>query len=286
MMFPVQSEKIADAFLYACRAELYALKPGNVHVHAGGHHMEVAQFERAAKAAAPHIARKGMRVGHRILGAAEASLAAAGCNANLGIILLCAPLAYAAGEVMSEQSLSGRLGTVLNGLDHADAEHAFKAISDANPGGLGQADEGDVRLPAAMTLRQAMMLAAGRDRISLAYVTNYADVFEFALPLLRQALEVAEFPDLAVTLLHMNLLARFPDSHVARKFGSGKADQVREEAAGLLHSVSLEANDEKKSLLLEFDASLKARGLNPGTTADFVVATLFTERLLFPVVRP
>jgi triphosphoribosyl-dephospho-CoA synthase len=32
--------------------------------------------------------------------------------------------------------------------------------------------------------------------------------------------------------------------------------------------------------LVEFDAELKARGLNPGTTADFVVATLFAEGLM------
>jgi triphosphoribosyl-dephospho-CoA synthetase len=28
---------------------------------------------------------------------------------------------------------------------------------------------------------------------------------------------------------------------------------------------------------MEFDSRLKARGINPGTTADFVVATLFME---------
>jgi triphosphoribosyl-dephospho-CoA synthase len=31
--------------------------------------------------------------------------------------------------------------------------------------------------------------------------------------------------------------------------------------------------------LAAFDASLKARGLNPGTSADLTVATLFAERL-------
>jgi triphosphoribosyl-dephospho-CoA synthase len=31
--------------------------------------------------------------------------------------------------------------------------------------------------------------------------------------------------------------------------------------------------------LLEWDAALKARGVNPGTTADLTVATLFCRRL-------
>ena len=50
---PARAARSAELFLAACRAELDALKPGNVHVHAGGHGMEVAQFEAAPPAAAP-----------------------------------------------------------------------------------------------------------------------------------------------------------------------------------------------------------------------------------------
>ena len=74
--------RIAELFLAACRAELAALKPGNVHVHAGGHGMEVGQFEVSAEAAAPWIAASEAKVGTRVLRAVEASLAAAGCNTN------------------------------------------------------------------------------------------------------------------------------------------------------------------------------------------------------------
>ena len=59
--------QVSDLFLAACRAELAALKPGNVHVHAGGHGMEVAQFEVAAEAAAPWVGASGEKVGTRIL---------------------------------------------------------------------------------------------------------------------------------------------------------------------------------------------------------------------------
>ena len=91
----LSAAQISDLFLAACRAELDALKPGNVHVHAAGHGMQVAQFEASAAASAPFIAAAGVGVGARILGAVEASFAAAGCNTNLGILLLCAPLAAA-----------------------------------------------------------------------------------------------------------------------------------------------------------------------------------------------
>ncbi|MCH9808204.1 MAG: triphosphoribosyl-dephospho-CoA synthase [Alphaproteobacteria bacterium] len=286
MTFPLSPDVITEAFLTACKAELSALKPGNVHVHAGGHDMDVAHFERAAKAAAPHIARKGMKVGHRIRSGVDASLAAAGCNTNLGIIMLCAPLAYAAGEVMAQQSLSGRLGRVLAGLDQSDAEQTFQAIASANPGGLGDVGEGDVRNGCEMGVREAMALAAGRDRIALAYVTGYADIFEFALPLLSQARKLAQTEDLAVTTLHMGLLSRYLDSHLVRKFGVQVADEVRQEARRLLLLVSPVAQQENFSQLFAFDADLKAKGLNPGTTADFVVATLFAECLLLRVAGP
>src|SRR4051794_37952321 len=87
---------IAAAFVAACRDELDAPKPGNVHVFADGHRMAVDDFMRSADAAATPLTEPGARVGQRILGAVAATRAAVGTNTNLGIILLCAPFAVAA----------------------------------------------------------------------------------------------------------------------------------------------------------------------------------------------
>ncbi|WP_245479521.1 triphosphoribosyl-dephospho-CoA synthase, partial [Hansschlegelia zhihuaiae] len=46
---------VARAFREACRAELHALKPGNVHVFREGHGMTAATFERAAEVAAVRL---------------------------------------------------------------------------------------------------------------------------------------------------------------------------------------------------------------------------------------
>ena len=88
--------EIASAFIGACLDELEAPKPGNVHVFADGHGSSVADFRRSAEVAAEPIARLRASVGARILGAIEATRAAVGQNTNLGIVLLCAPLARAA----------------------------------------------------------------------------------------------------------------------------------------------------------------------------------------------
>ena len=277
---------VAQAFVAACRLELSALKPGNVHVHASGHGMQPSDFERAAEAAAPHITTPGLPVGTRIRRAVEASFSTVGCNTNLGIVLLCAPLAYTTSEPVDGEALRDRLANVLADLSQNDAAETFKAIARANPGGLGHSEQADVTAPAEITLLQAMKIAADRDRIARAYVTAYADIFEIGLPLYETALRFAETPELAITTLHMHYLSRFPDTHIARKFGPETALHVQNAARALAPSWQPVARTMSLPDLLNFDAQLKAEGINPGTTADFVVATIFTEKLLALLASP
>ena len=218
-------------------------------------------------------------VGARILGAVSASVAATGLNTNLGIVLLTVPLAAAADARGGTDDLRERLGSVLEGLDRSDADQAYQAIAIANPAGLGAVEDGDVAAPPSITLREAMSLAADRDRIARAYVTDYDDIFSFALPALRAARRTAATESLAITALHMSLLASFPDSHIARKYSADAAEAVRAEAVRLTPFWSPSPCPESWQPLLDFDASLKARGLNPGTTADFVVTTVFADML-------
>ncbi|MBN9354543.1 MAG: triphosphoribosyl-dephospho-CoA synthase [Hyphomicrobium denitrificans] len=281
MTTALNPDQISSAFLAACRAELDALKPGNVHRHSAGHGMDVAHFERAAEAAAGPIADPSLSVGKRILRATEASVAATGLNTNLGIVLLCAPLAKAASETTFAIGLRRRLDMILAALDEQDATDAFAAIRIANPAGLGQVDEGDVRdKPDRLTLIKAMYLAAERDRIANAYVTAYSDIFDFALPVFQDARRLATDSDLAVTTLHMSLLAEFPDTHISRKYGATAAEEIREQARALKAYWSPVASAKSMAPLIEFDAKMKTKGRNPGTTADFVVATLFVAGLI------
>ncbi|MFS8038730.1 triphosphoribosyl-dephospho-CoA synthase [Xanthobacter sp. AM11] len=280
---------IAAAFEAACRAELSALKPGNVHIFAAGHGMEVAQFEQAARAAAPAIAALGRAVGARIEAAVAASLAVAGCNTNLGIVLLAAPLAAAtlagpavdpgATPLLSSAALPGglraRLAGVLAGLDVADAQAAFRAIAAASPGGLGAAREGDVREAATISLSQAMALAAGRDMIARQYANAFAEVFTVGVPELAGA---PCAPD-RVEAAYLAFLSTFPDSHIARKFGPPTAEAVRAEADAVRRSLAGLEPAARRAALSAFDASLKARGLNPGTSADLTVASIFAALL-------
>ena len=224
----VTAASIQSAFVTACELELNALKPGNVHIHSAGHGMNTDMFMAAAKAAAPHIAARSATLGERIENAVRASVAVAGCNTNLGIILLCAPLACAA--LAGNGPLRVHLDHILDHTTIADAQAVYRAIAVANPGGLGSTPEHDVATIPTISLLAAMTAARDHDRIANAYATDFADLFDFALPALHTARIDALSSDRAITTLHMCLMAQFPDTHINRKFGSETAHEVQVES--------------------------------------------------------
>jgi len=272
-----RAEQIAAAFRAACLDELEAPKPGNVHVFASGHRMTAAEFVRSAEVAAAPLAFPGARVGNRIRDAVQATLTLVGTNTNLGIILLCAPLAAAAerpGELRSA------LAQVLASLNVRDAELAFRAIARATPAGLGRVERHDVAEAATVTLKAAMAEASSRDRIARQYVSDFEDVFERGEPTFQAALERSDEPQWATLAVYLEFLSAFPDSHIVRKHGTATAEDICRTAARY-HERMRSAESPAALLpdLLTWDTLLKERGINPGTSADLTVATLFAHRL-------
>jgi triphosphoribosyl-dephospho-CoA synthase len=268
---------IAAAFIAACRDEIEAPKPGNVHVFAEGHGMTAHDFLRSAEAAAPALSNSALPVGARILAAVEATFAAVGMNTNLGIVLLCAPLAAAA---QTGGDLRQSVKQTVAGLTRRDAESAFEAIRRAAPAGLGTALRHDVRAPADVTLLEAMREAAGRDRVAFQYASDFTDIFETGMGQLASARGSGWPAPWPVAAVYLAFLAGFPDSHVARKNGLDAAARVQIEAEEARKRFMNAANPaETLQELLSFDRRLKGRGLNPGTSADLTVATVFADRL-------
>jgi triphosphoribosyl-dephospho-CoA synthase len=264
---------ITSAYIAACLEELDAPKPGNVHVHAAGHRMTVADFARSATVSAPLLCRPGAPLGERIRDAAAATREAVGQNTNLGILLLCGPLAVAAerGETVA---------AVIAASDLADAEAVFAAIRLAQPGGLGSADRHDVRRPATVGLRAAMAEAADRDSIARQWSNGFADVRGPGMASYAAARARWTDPSWASLAAYLEFLAAFPDSHVQRKHGSAAALSVQRQADSVRTALAACA-DPAAMLpgLLAWDQDLKADGINPGTSADLTVATAFAWRL-------
>ncbi|HEY8064755.1 MAG TPA: triphosphoribosyl-dephospho-CoA synthase [Methylosinus sp.] len=279
-MAEIASEQIARAFIAACADELAAPKPGNVHIYAPGHGMEAQDFVASAEAAAPHLSAPGARVGARIHDAVEATWARVGCNTNLGIVLLCAPLAHAAAQ-QGEGALAEKLATTLDALDSADADLAFRAISRASPAGLGAAPQHDVAEPARISLREAMALAADRDLVARQYANGFSEIFGIGRAAILRSRARGHDREMTTLELFMAYARQFPDTHIQRKFGEKVARETLtrfQEAASLI-----DAADDRDSMFriaLELDRSLKKSGYNPGACADLTVAALFADYLL------
>ncbi len=271
-------EKIRAAYERACRLEIEALKPGNVHVFAEGHGMSTEQFLLSAEVSSTPLTDPALPVGRRILEAVRATRQAVGLNTNLGILLLSAPLARAA--ELPGRPLRDGVATVLDRLTMDDAASVFEAIVLASPGGLGSAETHDVRKPPTVPLLDAMREAAGRDRIARQYASGFEDVFVLGLPALHDAIARGERGMWPTIFVYMAFLAAFADSHVVRKHGEAVAEKVREEAVAVnaaLHPSAGEA--ERIALLTAFDQRLKSRDINPGTSADLTVACLLVHLL-------
>jgi len=269
------SLSLAQQVQLACLLELSAPKAGNIGPLREFADTTFADMARSALMLGEALTEERARrlpVGRLIAEAVQATARVAQANTNLGIVLLFAPLARAAATRTAGEDLRAALSRTLAALDVADARSAFAAIVRARPGGLGDGGEHDVRRPARVSLREAMAAAAQRDSIASEYVSDYAIVFGEGLPLLRAAL-ARGLPTLeAIVTLQLELLARRPDTLIARKAGPRAAEVVSHAAAEVLAGRRSRA---------ELDAQLRAdrNRLNPGTTADLIAATLLAAQL-------
>ncbi|SAL87933.1 ATP:dephospho-CoA triphosphoribosyl transferase [Caballeronia arvi] len=266
------------AFLRACRLDVETMKPGNVSIASAGHGMTSAQFIASAGAAAAGLFTPGARVGARILDAVRRTFDAVGCNTNLGIVLLAAPLCAALERMEPDDPIDAsrwhaQTQRVLAELDIDDARLAYRAIALANPGGLGDAPEQPVHAPPTVTLRAAMTLAADRDSIARQYENGFADIFGAGLDAAGAILSATEHR--AMLDAFLTFLCGWPDSHIVRKLGASVAQSVTRDAA--MHRADWRAagRPAQSAALDAWDAGLKSRGINPGTSADLAVATLF-----------
>jgi triphosphoribosyl-dephospho-CoA synthase len=270
-----RSEPLTTAHCVTLAAimEATAPKPGNVHRGADFEDITYPDFVLAAVAIGPILgADDGSPLGSRVLRAVEATRGWIGTNANLGIILLLTPLAMAARET----EMRAGIRHVLGQLTEEDTRDVYQAIRIAKPGALGRTDTADVREDPPPNLVEAMRLAAGRDMIARQYAEDFADVLGGIVPSLAE--NVAQAPSLssAIVHTHVQLMAQWPDSLIARKLGSQAAQQSARNARRVLDAGVI-GSPQYQSELADLDFWLRSDGhrRNPGTTADLIAAGLF-----------
>lgn len=273
------------AYLFACALDVAVRKPGNVSAESAGHDMVAAHFVESAVVSAAPLLEPGAPVGRRIEGAVRATRAAVACNTNLGIVLLCAPIAaawewtWARAPTGQHADLADALRAVLAALTLDDARAAFRAIAHANPGGLGEAPQEDVRADPSIDLRAAMQLAAARDRVARQYENHFADVFETGVAAFER---FAATPATGMVHAWLTLLATDVDSHIVRKHGAALAQTVTDDARRVLDAWNRSGQAPDRNALAAWDEQLKTARINPGTSADLAVASVFVATLADP----
>jgi triphosphoribosyl-dephospho-CoA synthase len=276
------TKQLTQAYKNACLAELEALKPGNVHMFADGHGMTIQDFIKSAEVSSSEITKKTTGVGGRIINAIRSTQEAVGLNTNLGLVLLCAPLIHSAYQAYgSNQHLKESLFLVLNELTIQDAQLTAQAIVIAKPAGLGCSAEHDVLTEPKVTLLQMMQFAQHKDRIAWQYAHQFSDVFEYGVQRYQQALNRWGNQAWATTALYLSFMAKYPDTHIMRKYGESLATDIQKEAEIIEEAYWLTDNPKLiQKRLLYWDESLKNRKINPGTSADFTVASILAALIL------
>jgi triphosphoribosyl-dephospho-CoA synthase len=257
----------------ACLLEVTARKPGNVHRLRDLPELTFLDFIMSAGAIVEPLDRAiASGVGETVYRAIEATRRVISTNTNLGMVLLLAPLAMVPEGVRLEQGIEA----VLNATTIDDARLVYRAIRLAHPGGMGTVPDQDITQEPTSPLRQVMTLAVDRDLIARQYANGFQQVLGEGVPALRAFLEKGRDLETAIVGAYLSLLARYPDSLIARKAGLERALEVSSRAAGILDAGWPERDEARRSCAA-FDNWLRepSRRLNPGTTADLVAAALY-----------
>jgi triphosphoribosyl-dephospho-CoA synthase len=113
-----------------------------------------------------------------------------------------------------------------------------------------------------------MDISSSSDTIAKEWIEGFPRTFRGA-ELFKQIKESGHNLNESIVYLFLRLLSEAPDTLVAKKFGSKVA-----------HVVSAKATDALKHGNIEnLDKELISRRINPGTTADLVIGSLFVTLL-------
>ncbi len=270
-------DKIGWAAEMASLLEVSAEKPGNVTRRKDFDDTCFLDFIISAAAIGPAFRRAAnSQVGEIILSAIRATRRFVGVNTNLGIVILLAPLAKAAGLDRGD-GLRPAVRSVLKKLTVDDTRLAYEAIRLARPAGMGTVKQFDLReTDIGVTLGEAMEQARDRDAVAREYVTDFEITFEIGLTALERIMDQGVGISAAIVQTFLSILAKVPDTLIARKNGMAVAVDVSDRAGLVLKQGGIFSKKGQEEIE-KFDLSLRneKHNLNPGTTADIVAAALF-----------
>ena len=208
-------------------------------------------------------------------------------NTNLGIMMMCIPIAAAASISDRFDEIQENVGRLMDATTVEDAVNLYDAINVADAGGMGDQDEFDVMSEKAkdelrannQTMFDVLEISAGWDRLANELTNKMPVCFEIGYPTFFEVWKNCDDVDVinkATVLTFMTILSQIPDTLISRKYGNEVAEDVSKKASEILEFKDDDSFVEK---LLEFDDYLYDNKLNPGTTADLTAASIFLSYL-------
>jgi triphosphoribosyl-dephospho-CoA synthase len=221
-------------------------------------------------------ASKGHHIGDLILNAVQASATwqRAG-NCHFGAILLLIPLCAAASRSSTIGQLRTNVIEVVGRTTTMDAVRFYESFRsiDVRVQERHYLDVNDLESvhtiqKQQLTLLDVMNMSSSNDTIAKEWIEGFPRTFRGA-ELFKRFEESGKNLNESIVCLFLRLLSEAPDTLVAKKFGSRVALEVSAKATHVLKHGNIE----------NFDKELIARRINPGTTADLVIGSLFVTLL-------
>ena len=202
-----------------------------------------------------------------------------GGNTHFGAFILLVPLVMAGGACGDAACLRESATRLVKETTVDDAVELYRAFSDAKvrvkPVGdldLGDGASVDKIKEQELTLFDMMKMSAGYDIIAEEWVNGFKKSFECAR-MIREKISTHNIND-TVVLTFMEMLARNNDTFIRTKFDSEKAEEVSKRAEEILQKGG-DDMDILRNDIHAFDRELLDEGVNPGSTADIIIAGLF-----------
>jgi triphosphoribosyl-dephospho-CoA synthase len=215
-------------------------------------------------------------IGDLILDAVQASATwqKAG-NCHFGAILLLIPLCVAASRSSTISQLRTNVTKVVESTTTEDAVLFYESFQSIDVR-VQERHYLDVNDPASvqiiqkqqLTLLDVMNISSSNDTIAKEWVEGFPRTFRGA-ELFKRFEESGLSLNESIVHLFLRLLSEAPDTLVVKKFGASVALEVSAKATHVLRHGNVE----------DFDKELITRRINPGTTADLVIGSLFVTLL-------
>ena len=266
--------KIENSYLHACNLDINCIKPGNVNIHTSHIDTTSEDFITSYTVTSKIIASPKMSLGERIENSIIATKNNVETNTNLGIILLCSLFSQSL-SLKKDINLNEAIRDVVLNCKKKDLSKICNAITIVNPGGLGTHEKFDVRSDIKITLSELMLVSSEYDQISRQYSLFFQDIFDFIIPNLHKSLTRISDIKLAISYTFLKTLAKYPDSHISRKYGDKIAKKTSNEAHDLLKILDGDTRHESWGTnLMSLDKHFKMTRVNPGATADLLVVSM------------